>query len=178
MCRMKGKEKCPAKTSAADMRWSWLGSFVGIMLVAWLNHYLTLESMDEVFLISSFGSSAVLIYGSPHSSSAQPRSLIGGHLLGALIGVSVYQLLPLQMFVLAAIAVSLSVFCMQLSNTFHPPAGATALTAVIGSHQIHDMGFYFILMPVLPSAVILLIVALLVNNLSNDDYRHYPRYWI
>jgi len=178
LCRMKGRENCPDRTSKSDMAWSWLGAFIGIMLIAGLNSFIALEAIDDIFLISSFGSSAVLVYGSPDSVFAQPRNLVIGHLLSAIIGVCIYRYIPLDPMILAAIAVSFSLVIMQFTRTLHPPAGATALTAVIGSQQIHNLGFTFIILPVLISALILLIVALLINNLSQDDSRHYPRFWI
>jgi CBS-domain-containing membrane protein len=61
---------------------------------------------------------------------------------------------------------------MQLTLTLHPPGGATALTAVVGSNQIHQLGFLYVLVPVTSGAVILLLTALIVNNIPK--HRHYP----
>jgi CBS-domain-containing membrane protein len=61
---------------------------------------------------------------------------------------------------------------MQLTLTLHPPGGATALIAVIGSDQIHELGFMYVLIPVATGSFILLIIAVVVNNIPKN--RHYP----
>src|ERR1700749_2783144 len=84
------------KETLVDFRehfWTFLGSFVGIGLVALLQSR-SLVDQDNIFLIGSFGASSVLIYGAIQSPFSQPRNLIGGHLVSALIGVTVYQFLP------------------------------------------------------------------------------------
>lgn len=175
--RMKGGEVRPAPKPLSKIAWSWLGSFLGIYLVAILSRLTHADLLNNLFLVGSFGASAVLIYGIPESDYAQPRNLIGGHVISALIGVTVYKYLPLDIALLGALAVSISIIAMHLTSTLHPPGGATALIAVIGSAEVHDIGYIFVLSPVAVGALILLIVALVVNNLSNDPKRHYPRYW-
>ncbi len=64
---------------------------------------------------------------------------------------------------------------MRLTKTLHPPGGATALIAVIGSDRVHDLGFLYALVPAGLGAVIPLVVALLVNNIP--DTRRYPEIW-
>jgi CBS-domain-containing membrane protein len=73
--------------------------------------------------------------------------------------------------------VALAIGGMHLTRTVHPPGGATALIAVIGGPSVHQLGFLYVLAPVLLGALIMLLVALLVNNLSSSSARHYPRYW-
>ncbi|MEG3639430.1 HPP family protein [Magnetococcus sp. PR-3] len=155
-----------------DLFWSWLGSFLGIGLVAWL-HYDLFTQQDLIFVIGSFGASAVLIYGAIGSPLAQPRNLLGGHLVSALVGVAVFQLFGGIVWLAAALAVSLAIVAMQITRTLHPPGGATALIAVIGSESIHQLGFWYALIPALSGAICLLIVALLVNRLAPG--RTYPQ---
>jgi CBS-domain-containing membrane protein len=64
---------------------------------------------------------------------------------------------------------------MQLTKTLHPPGGATALIAVVGGEQIHRLGLLYILAPVGLGALLLLLVALLVNNIPST--RRYPEFW-
>jgi CBS domain-containing membrane protein len=78
----------------------------------------------------------------------------------------------------AALAVSLAIVVMHFTRTLHPPGGATALIAVIGGQKVHDLGYIYVLSPVLTSAMLMLLVALCVNNLSANPKRHYPVYWI
>ncbi|GGN26422.1 hypothetical protein GCM10007984_29040 [Shewanella putrefaciens] len=134
--------------------------------------------VDTMFVIGSFGASAVLVYGAPLAEFSQPRNLIGGSVLSALIGVAVYQVCGDYVVLASALAVSLSIAFMYLTRTLHPPDGATTLIAVIGGENVHQLGFLYALMPVFLGSVLLLLVALVVNNLSTDPKRHYPVYWI
>jgi len=151
--------------------WSFVGAFFGIGIIAFLQSYV-LDKNDAVFLIASFGASSVLVYGAIQSPLAQPRNLIGGHLISAFIGVTIYKLLPDIIWLTAPLAVALSIIVMQITKTLHPPGGATALIAVIGSQKIKMLGYFYIISPVLAGALILLIVALIFNNITT--YRRYP----
>jgi CBS domain-containing membrane protein len=157
-----------------DMFWSFLGAFLGIALIGLLQHY-WLDARDNLFLIGSFGASAVLIYGHTQSPLAQPRNLAGGHVLSAVVGVCIRYLVPWPewQWLACALAVSVSIVAMQVTKTIHPPGGATALIAVIGSKQIKDLGFLYPLCPVASGVAIMLGVAVLVNNIP--DNRRYPK---
>jgi CBS-domain-containing membrane protein len=151
--------------------WSFLGSFIGIGLIAFWQNFL-LQDSDSLFLIGSFGASSVLVFGLIQSPLAQPRNLIGGHLVSAFAGVSVQLLMPDIVWITAPLAVSLSIIAMQFTKTLHPPGGATALLAVIGSEKIKVLGYTYILFPVLSGALVLLLVALIFNNITPN--RKYP----
>lgn len=151
--------------------WSFIGSFLGIGLIAFIQS-VCLKETDNLFLIGSFGASSVLIYGAIQSPLAQPRNLIGGHIISAIIGVTIFRLLPNIIWLTAPLAVSLSIIAMQYTKTLHPPGGATALIAVTGSEKIKSIGYLYVLFPVLTGAVILLVIALIVNNMTSQ--RKYP----
>ena len=151
--------------------WTFLGSFTGIALIGLLNSQYLIAS-DNLFLIGSFGASAVLIYGVINSPLAQPRNLIGGHLISAFIGVTIHKLVPGEIWLAASLAVSLSIVSMQITKTLHPPGGATALIANIGSAKIQSLGYWYILNPVLTGCIILLLVAIFFNN--RTSHRSYP----
>ncbi|MFM2306561.1 MAG: hypothetical protein RLZZ367_1230 [Bacteroidota bacterium] len=151
--------------------WSFIGAFVGIGLIAWLQS-LSLDRYENIFLIGSFGASSVLVYGAIQSPLAQPRNLIGGHVISALIGVTVYRFVPDVIWLTAPLAVALSIVLMQITKTLHPPGGATALIAVIGSEKIKALGYMYVLSPVLSGALILLVVAMVFNNITR--HRRYP----
>lgn len=161
-------------TEPFDHFLSFIGAFSGIGLIGFLNS-LNMKSIDNIFLIGSFGASAVLIYGATNSPLAQPRNLIGGHLISALVGVVIYKILPNNpeiIWLKCALAVSLSTVFMQITKTIHPPGGATAMIANIGTEKVKSLGFYYIINPVLVGALILLVIALIINNTSN--HRSYP----
>jgi CBS domain-containing membrane protein len=153
--------------------WAFLGSFVGIGIIAYLQSQ-TLPHSDVVYLIGSFGASSVLVYGVIQSPLAQPRNLIGGHLVSAIIGVTVQQFVPDILWITAPLAVSLSIVLMQMTKTLHPPGGATALIAVTGSAEIKNLGFWYVLSPVLSGVLILFVVALIFNNITSN--RQYPNH--
>ncbi|MBF0096020.1 MAG: HPP family protein [Magnetococcales bacterium] len=172
--KMRGGGNSPPAVSRPELFWSGLGAFLGIGLVGFLEAQF-FAPLDQVLLIGSFGASAVLLYGAPSSPLAQPRNLLGGHLLSALVGVLVFQLAGSTLWLASALAVALAIVVMHLTRTLHPPGGATALIAVIGSETLHRLGFLYALVPVGLGAVCLLLVALLVNNLATE--RRYPVWW-
>jgi CBS-domain-containing membrane protein len=155
----------------ANIIWSWIGSFLGILAISYF-HQDFLDDKDLTLVIGSFGASAVLVYGAVNSPLAQPRNLVGGHILSAVIGVISFKLFSGNILFCSAFAVATSILFMQLTLTLHPPGGATALIAVIGSNQIHDLGFLYVLVPVTSGAFILLAIAVIVNNIPK--HRHYP----
>ena len=117
---------------------------------------------QNLILVTSMGSSAVLLFSSPHSSLSQPWPLVGGHVLAATIGVSCAAMLGVGLFS-AGLAVGLAVLLMQWTRSTHPPAGATALAAVIGGDAVINLGWLFIVKPVLLNALLLLISGLIIN---------------
>lgn len=173
--KMKGHGQSPPRVSVSEILWSWIGSFLGIAAVA-LFHYKLLDKTGLVMIIGSFGASAVLVYGAIRSPLAQPRNLLGGHILSAIIGVTAYQWLGDQPWLAAALAVSTAIALMHLTKTLHPPGGATALIAVIGSKSVHNLGYLYVLMPAALGAVVMLVVALIVNNIPKG--RKYPEFWL
>ncbi|WP_316737506.1 HPP family protein [Pedobacter aquatilis] len=151
--------------------WSFIGAVVGIGIIALIQSFYFPQS-DNTFLIGSFGASSVLIYGVIASPLAQPRNLILGHLVSAIVGVTVYKIVPDVIWINAPLAVAFSIIAMQYTKSLHPPGGATALIAVSGSAKIKSLGYLYVLFPVLTGVLILFIVALIFNNLTAD--RKYP----
>ncbi|MDP4272117.1 MAG: HPP family protein [Bacteroidota bacterium] len=157
-----------------DHLWTFIGAFTGISAIGFIQCN-RVGQVDNIFLIGSFGASAVLVFGATNSPLAQPRNLIFGHLISALIGVTIHKLLPGQLWLAAALAVSLSIVAMQMTKTMHPPGGATALIANIGTEKVKALGYGYILSPVMSGVLILFVVAIIVNNIPRD--RCYPYNW-
>lgn len=173
--KMRGTTRgSPPRVSNGEIFWSWIGGFAGIAAVAWVQH-LFFEESDLTLMIGSFGASAVLVYGAVRSPLAQPRNLVGGHVISALVGVVAWKLLSSEPWLAQAVAVATAIALMHATRTLHPPGGATALIAVIGSPRIHEMGFLYVLVPATLGPLILLAVALVVNNLPAS--RRYPEIW-
>lgn len=165
LCKMRGSrcQNLPRATKG-EVLISALGSFIGLGLVGLLS-----ELYQLPLLLPSFGASAVLLYAACHVPMAQPRNVIGGHLVSALAGVLVYQIFGDGWWAVS-LGVTLAIMTMVLTNTLHPPGGATAFVAVY-----NGQGYGFIFAPVGIGVLCLVLIALLVNNLSKE--RKYPDYW-
>ncbi len=122
----------------------------------------TIGGVSLPFMLASMGASTVLLMGAPHSPLSQPWAFIGGHLVSAFIGVSCAMYVH-NIYLAAGLSVGLSITAMYYLRCLHPPGGATALLTVIGDQKIHDLGYHFLVMPVLVNISILLAMALLVN---------------
>lgn len=122
-------------------------------------------------IIASMGASAVLLFAVPHGQLSQPWPLLAGHGVSALIGVLCARYLGHD-WLAAGCAVGLAIGVMHQLKCIHPPGGATALTAVVGGSAIHELGFQFILWPVMVNALIMLAIAFLFN--WPLTWRRYP----
>jgi CBS-domain-containing membrane protein len=105
-----------------------------------------------------FATSIVTVFGSPKAGPAQPRALIGGHILSTLIGLLVVKMIGAAPWA-AALAVGVAMIAMHLSNTFHPPAGIDPLVVVM-----NNMSWSFLIMPVGIGALLLALFAFLWHN--------------
>lgn len=174
LSKMKGGAKSPPGIGLHEMLWSLIGSAIGICLCEYLSAQY-FEPKDLTLVVGSLGASAILVYGAVKSPFSQPRNLIGGHIVSGLVGVACYQFLGGTLWLASGLAVSLAMIAMIATKTLHPPGGATALIAVIGGPKIHALGFLYAFVPAGLGAFILVVIALLVNNLSRN--RRYPEYW-
>lgn len=159
----------PLAVGKREMLISSVGAGLGLMLAGWISHFILGEV--NLWFIAPMGASAVLLFGVPNSPLAQPWSIVGGNALAATVGVSAGLLIPdpgLACGVAAAVAIGL----MFKLRCLHPPGGAVALTAILGGPGIHQMGYHFVLYPVLLNSVLLAALAILFNNLAGRRYPH------
>ncbi|KTG17258.1 MULTISPECIES: HPP family protein [unclassified Guyparkeria] len=151
-------------------------AIAGLAAVAslWAVHAVSasLVSPDAaLFLVGSMGATAVLLFAVPHGALSQPWPLFGGHLVSAVIGVAAADWIA-DPALAAGVAVGGAIAAMQLLRCIHPPGGATALVAVIGGSAVHDLGYGYILLPVLTNATILFALAVAANYPFR--WRRYP----
>jgi len=121
---------------------------------------LTYKTEYGVFLIASFGSTMVLLYGYPESPFAQPKNIFFGHLLTAIVGVFFLNLIPLPLYILIPISVGVGVGLMILLNVTHPPAGGNPIIVIMGSVSLD-----YIISPVITGSVIIIFFGVVLNRL-------------
>ncbi len=164
--KMKGKLRGnPGPRSMKYAIWGLISGSLSILAILEVT-----KMTGHPLLIGSFGASAVLLFGANDSPLAQPRNLVGGHLVSALVAVAIVAFAGSGPYTMA-LAVGLAIFLMYVTRTIHPPGGATALIGVQG-----HAGWAFVLVPVLAGVLILLVVALFTNNIVH--HRQYPKHWI
>ena len=172
--KMRGQNPATYDFSVVDTLWSFGGAFLSMIVLAWLNTGV-FGRAEQGLLVGSFGASAMLVFGAPHAPFAQPRNVIGGHIVSALAGVFVQQHFGADPWLASALAVALAVSAMHITATLHPPGGATSLIAVIGSQELKQFGYSYAFFPVGVSVAVMVLVGVLYNNLSRR--RRYPVYW-
>lgn len=158
-------EACQPRFSLQHMLLSWLGAFTCIALLAYLT-----ASTPYPFIAAPFGATAVLVFGVPDSPLAQPRNVIGGNLIAAIICVICVALWGTAPWVMA-IAVATTIKLTQLMRMVHPPAGAVALLGVLG-----HASWNYILTPVLVGSIVMVVCTVLFSHVAPG--RTYPRHWL
>ncbi len=151
-----------------------LGATLAIYLVFAITQSV-LPTSSAISVVASMGATAVLLFAVPHGALSQPWPLLGGHLISAVVGVCCTQAIDYPILA-AAVAVGASIGLMQQLKCIHPPGGATAFTAVMGGHGIHELGFYYVLIPVGLNALAMLTLAIAINY--PFPWRRYPAAWI
>ena len=127
---------------------------------------LSYKTSYGIFLIASFGSTMVLLYGYSESPFAQPKNIILGHFLTALIGIIFLNFVPLPIFLNIPLAVGFGVMFMILFKVTHPPAGGNPIIVIIGS-----VSFDYLLTPVLIGSIILVMFGVIINKfLMKKEY--------
>jgi len=148
-----------------------LGAALCLALTFLVCARLPLSQADLPIIVAPLGASAVLVFAVPASPLAQPWSVIGGNVVSALVGVAAYHLIP-QTALAAGVAVGGAILAMSLLRCLHPPGGAAALTAVIGSPGIHAAGWTFAFAPVGVNSVALVALGILYHRMTRHSYPH------
>ena len=120
---------------------------------------LTYKTSLGMFLMATFGSSMVLLYGFPESPFAQPKNIFFGHLLTAFIGLFFLNYIPLPIFINIALAVGVGIFFMMIFNIVHPPAGANPIIVIIGG-----VSYEYLINPIIFGSLIVLFFGIVLNK--------------
>ena len=121
---------------------------------------LTYKTELGVFLIASFGSSMVLLYGYPENAFAQPKNIFFGHLLTSIVGIIFLFFTALPTFIVIPLAVGLGVSLMILFKVPHPPAGGNPIIIIIGSVSID-----YLISPIITGSIIIIVFGIVLNRL-------------
>ena len=122
-------------------------SFITILILS----ILTYKTTYGLFLIASFGSTMVLLYGYPESPFAQPKNIIFGHFLTSFVGIIFLNFVHLPIFINIPLAVGFGVMLMILFKVTHPPAGGNPIIVIIGS-----VSYDYLLTPVIVGSIVVL----------------------
>ncbi len=141
-----------------NLKQSILAGIFSIITISALT-FLTYRTGLGVFLLASFGSSMVLLYGYPESPFAQPKNVFFGHLITSSVGIFFLQFVPLPIYIIIPIAVGFGVGLMILLKITHPPAGGNPIIIIIGSVSLD-----YLLSPVISGSVIIIIFAIIINR--------------
>ncbi|MGV1833003.1 HPP family protein [Agrobacterium vitis] len=163
-----GTATCPPRPPLIRILAGLVGGSLGISLLAFLTHL-----YGAPFLMAPFGATCVLLFAAHEVPLAQPRNVIGGHLVATAIGLIAVHILPAISPMEMGIAVGLAIAAMQVTRTLHAPAGADPLVVMALGPAVP---WSFLIAPVLVGSVILVLIALVVNNVENGS--KWPKYWI
>jgi len=140
------------------LKQSFLAGIFSIITISVLT-VLTYKTEYGVFLLASFGSSMVLLYGYPESPFAQPKNVFFGHLITSLVGLFFLNFVPLPIYITIPLAVGFGVGLMIFLNVTHPPAGGNPIIVIIGS-----VSFDYLLSPVVTGSIIIIVFAIIINR--------------
>ena len=141
-----------------NLKQSTLAGLFSLITIAVLT-FLTYKTEFGIFLLASFGSSMVLLYGYPESPFARPKNVFFGHLVTTLVGLFFLNFIPLPLYIIIPLAVGFGVSFMILLNVTHPPAGGNPIIVIIGS-----VSFDYLFSPVITGSIIIIIFAIIINR--------------
>ena len=171
---MQAAEAVPQRACRQTVLLAVTGSAISLLIIGYL-HGFAMHLTNLPFLIAPFGASAVLVFGAMKSPLAQPRSVVFGHCLSAFVGITISRFVHADEAIVLSLAVSLAIGIMLVTNTVHPPGGATAFVTAGGGELINNLGYWYILCPCLAGTSIMILLALFINNLSPKH--KYPLFW-
>ena len=142
----------------SEIKQAILAGFFSVVTISALT-LLTYKTELGIFLVASFGSTMVLLYGYPESPFAQPKNIFFGHLLTAFIGIIVLKFIPLPIYITIPLATGFGVCFMILLNVTHPPAGGNPIIVIIGS-----VSFEYLISPIILGSIIVLLFGVVINR--------------
>ncbi|MDC9580561.1 HPP family protein [Xenorhabdus sp. PR6a] len=167
MSKLRGGGVLPPKPDFIQLIKGLLGGFLGILVLSYLS-----QTTEYPWLMAPFGATCVILFAVPASPLAQPRNVIGGHLLATAVGIITLYTLGNALIVMS-LSVGIAIMLMQLLRVVHPPAGANPLVIFLAGQEA--VGFDFLFTPVLMGSVALVVIASFINNMGKEN--RWPIYW-
>ncbi|WP_256758358.1 HPP family protein [Cohnella sp. WQ 127256] len=164
LTKMRGQGVSPLKVSKKGAFLGFIGGFIVIGILA-----LFTSISSVVWVMAPFGASCVLAFVVWDAPLSQPRNIIGGHVVSTAVGLVISHLMGDSILSLA-LGVGLAISLMHLTRTTHPPAGADPIVVIMAGSS-----WSFLFSPVLIGAVVVVAIALIINNLDRE--RIYPKFW-
>ena len=163
--KLRGKEMAvPQVSPLKNIGLAWVGGFLAIATLAALSDYSTTPLM-----LGSFGASCVLLFGFPDAPFSQPRNVVFGHIISALLGLTFLYIFGPHWWSVA-LAAGTSIAAMMITRTVHPPAGSNPIIIFLSQPT-----WGFLIFPVAIGATVLVLVALIYLNLTRKE--NFPKYW-
>lgn len=160
----------------ATCAWAFFGSGATLLVLSSMSTYIDDQTDGRhSLLLGSSGALVAILYGAPHSSFAQPRAVIGSHMVAATVAVGTVHL-GVPTHVAVAVAPATAIALNHRLGLLHPPAAAAALIFVTGTEQLQAIGWMYLLLPLLVANAVCLLMAASINNLSTA--RQFPLYWV
>jgi CBS-domain-containing membrane protein len=167
MQRFMGGGVLPPKATRLQILKGFIGGTLGILIISLLSEY-----SGVPWLMAPFGATCVLLFAVPNSPLAQPRNVIGGHLISTATGLAALYFFGDSVLVMS-LAVGVAIALMQGLRLLHPPAGANPIVVFLAGASTIDVSF--LITPVLVGSAALVLVAFLVNNIGTGQ--SWPTYW-
>ncbi len=137
-------------------------SIITIGLLSFLTYKINLG----VFLLASFGSTMVLLFGYPESPFAKPKNIFFGHILTSLTGIIFFKYISLPIFIIIPLAVGLGIAIMIFFDVTHPPAGGNPIIMISSSAS-----FDFLFTPVITGTILVIIFGFFLNRfVAKNNY--------
>ena len=165
LTKLKGSPAAiPPSPSMKEIIFIAIGAFLAASVIGFLAYY-----TKQPIIMGSFGASIFVLFVLPDSPFAQPRNVIIGHFITTLIGLIFYNLVSSDWWSMA-LALAFAIAAMQFLRVPHPPAGSNPfIVFLLGAN------WDYLWMPTVIGAILIVVVALIYNNISKD--RSYPKYW-
>lgn len=164
--QLRGQQKpLPARLPTSEIILAGAG---GAIAIAFVGALATLTG--QPLLLGSLGASCVFLFGLPEAPFAQPRNVIGGHVLSSFVGLAFLHLFGPHVWVLSA-ALGTTIILMFATRTVHAPAGSNPVIVFLS-----QPGWSFLVAPTLLGAVGIVLVAVLFNHAVRPG--RYPLYWL